>query len=272
MSKRRPEDYPQDHRIYTGLYTAKAFNILKDLLPSVVAEYDSVVPIRDVTGETVLVSKYSRWEDYGKTYGKNFKTCRDWMMFDLRESFRRAMGPVERPYFSSSATVERDVVCLFLLRGEAALNPDAKEVLKKLRGIPRDVITSELNVCLAEEEAKIEREYIDFMGALNKLDNFAAASTWFGSSYNMPKPTAAKGDGIVCPDFYPAEMMEKLLQAEAECVEAFNTFARSSSQYMAAQAKYRSVLMDARKLNTKIKNDRIKAVRKEFTNVKRTSK
>ena len=41
---------------------------------------------------------------------------------------------------------------------------------------------------------------------------------------------------------------------------------------MAAQAKYRSVLMDARKLNTKIKNDRIRAIRREFADAKRTSK
>ena len=169
--------------------------------------------------------------------------------------------------------VERDIICIFILQGESALNPDAREVLKKLRGVPRDVITSELNVCLAEEEAKIEREYTEFTGVLNRMDNFAAASTWFGGSTGrMPKPVTQYGSAEARPDFYPAEMMDKLLKAEAECVEAFNTFARSSSQYMAAQAKYRSVLMDARKLNTKIKNDRIRAIRREFADAKRTSK
>ena len=195
MGKRRPEDYPQDHRIYTGLYTAKAFNILKDVLPSVVEEYAHVIPIRDVTGETVLVTELSAWDRvYQKPNGKQFASCREWMLSDLRASFRRAMGPVERPYFSLPDAVERDIICIFILQGESALNPDAREVLKKLRGVPRDVITSELNVCLAEEEAKIEREYTEFTGVLNRMDNFAAASTWFGGSTGrMPKPVTQYG-------------------------------------------------------------------------------
>ncbi len=266
MGKRRPEDYKQDHRIYTGLYTAKAFNMLKDMLPSVVTEYSNVIPIRDVTGETVLVTASENW-GRGNT---SFKSCRDWMLNDLYSSLSRALGI--KPFANGGTADERNTICRYLLKGENSLNAPQKEILTKLRGIPRDVITSELNVCLAEEEAKIEKEYAAFGGQLNKLDSFAPASSWFGQAYNMPTPTTAVGDSIQRPDFYPADMLEKVLRAEAECVEAFNTFARSSHEYMKAQAKYRSILVDAKKLNTKIKNDRIKAIRREFAAAKRTSK
>ena len=267
MGKRRPEDYKQDHRIYTGLYTAKAFNMLKDMLPSVVMEYSNVIPIRDVTGETVLVTASEYW-DRGNT---SFKSCRDWMLNDLYSSFSRALGV--KPLANGGTADERDTVCRYILKGENSLNAPQKEILTKLRGIPRDVITSELNVCLAEEEARIEKEYAAFARQLDSLDSFSSVGTWFGGqTYNMPTPTTATGSGIPRPSFYPADMMKKVVEAEAECVEAFNMFARSSREYAKAQARYRSILVDAKKLNTKIKNDRIKALRREFAAAKRTSK
>lgn len=266
MRKRRPENYKQDHRIYTGLYTTKAFNILKDMLPSVVMEYSNVIPIRDVTGETVLVTACEYW-DRGNTI---FKSCRDWMLNDLYSSFSRALGI--NSLANGGTAAERYTVYQYIIKGENSLNDPQKEILNKLRGIPRDVITSELNVCLAEEEEKIEKEYAAFGRQLNNLDGFVSSSAWFGQTYNMPKPTTAVGDSIQRPDFYPADMLEKVLRAEAECVETFNAFARSSHEYAKAYAKYRSILVDAKKLNTKIKNDRIKAIRREFAAAKRTSK
>lgn len=263
MGKRRTEDYKQDHRIYTGLYTAKAFNILKDILPTVVMEYSSVVPIRDVNGETVLVTHSDSWERRGD---HSWKSCREWMLDDIRSCFTR--GLIRIP---PDARENHFVLYLFLANGENSLDAEQKKILAKLRGVPRDVITSELNVCLAEEEAKIEAEYEAFAGALGRMDNFAAASSWFGQSWNLPKEMKADPP-VQRPDFYPADMMDKLLKAEAECREVFNTFARTTDQYLKAQAKYRSILTEAKKLNTQIKNDRIKAVRHEFASAKRTSK
>lgn len=265
MGKRRPEDYKQDHRIYTGLYTAKAFNILKDILPTVVMEYSSVIPIRDVNGETVLVTHSDSWERQGD---HTWKSCREWMLDDIRNCFTR--GLIRIP---PDARENHFVLYLFLANGENSLDAEQKKILAKLRGVPRDVITSELNVCLAEEEAKIEKEYEAFARQLDSIDGFSSAGTWFGGqTYNMPTPTTSTAGGVPRPDFYPADMMKKVVEAEAECVEAFNMFARSSREYAKAQAKYRSVLVDAKKLNTKIKNDRIKAIRREFAAAKRTSK
>ena len=263
MGKRRPEDYKQDHRIYTGLYTAKAFNMLKDMLPSVLDEYSYVVPIRDVSGETVLVTYRENWD---KLADRGFSSCRDWMLHDLRDSFTRAVGLV-----GNGTRDERGVVALFILQGENALNAEQKKILSKLRGIPRDVITSELNACLAEEETKIEREYVAFAETLGRMDRFGSATDIFGSAWNLPKETSVPDDPVR-PEFYPADVLDKLLKARAECLGAFNTLARSSSQYLKVHARYSSILADAKKLNTKIKNDRIKALRREFTAAKRTSK
>jgi hypothetical protein len=261
MGKRRPEDYEQDHRIYTGLYTAKAFNMLKDMLPSVVEEWGSVVPIRDVNGETVLVTRSNKWER------SSADSCRKWMLDNIQSSFSYALGNV------AANAEERFVLSRFLIRGENSLTDEQKKILEKLRGVPRDVITSELNVCLAEEEARIEKEYAAFAGQLDSLERFSSVGTWFGGqTYNMPRPTTPTGSGIPRPDFYPADMMKRVVEAEAECVEVFNMFAKSSHEYAKAQAKYRSILVDAKKLNTKIKNDRIKALRREFAAAKRTSK
>ena len=235
MAVRKPDNYKSDHRIYTGLYTAKAFNMLKDMLPSVSDEYSYVVPIRDVSGETVLVTYRENWDKLA-----DYSSCRDWMLHDLRDSFTRAIG------FIGHGTRDE-------------------------RGAPRDVITSELNACLAEEETKIEREYVAFAETLGRLDRFGSATDIFGSAWNLPKETSVPDDPVR-PEFYPADVLDKLLKARAECLDAFNTLARSSSQYLKVHARYSSILADAKKLNTKIKNDRIKAVRREFSAAKRTSK
>ena len=258
MGKRRPENYEQDHRIYTGLYTAKAFNMLKDMLPSVVEEWGSVVPIRDVNGETVLVTRSNKWER------SSVDSCREWMLDNIQSSFSYALGNV------AANAEERFVLSRFLIRGENSLTDEQKKILEKLRGVPRDVITSELNVCLAEEEARIEKEYAAFAGQLERFNEMTSPGYWFGTY--IPTPTAVPRRGMEKPDFYPADMTEKLMKAEAECVEAYNAFASGVSGYSKAYAKYRSILVDAKKLNTKIKNDRIKALRREFAAAKRTSK
>ena len=261
MAVRKPDNYKSDHRIYTGLYTAKAFNMLKDMLPSVSDEYSYVVPIRDVSGETVLVTYRENWDKLA-----DYSSCRDWMLHDLRDSFTRAIG-----FIGHGTRDERGTVALFILKGENALDAEQKKILSKLRGAPRDVITSELNACLAEEETKIEREYVAFAETLGRLDRFGSATDIFGSAWNLPKETSVPDDPVR-PEFYPADVLDKLLKARAECLDAFNTLARSSSQYLKVHARYSSILADAKKLNTKIKNDRIKAVRREFSAAKRTSK
>ena len=244
------------------MYTAKAFNMLKDMLPSVVMEYSNVIPIRDSTGETVLVTHSDGWER------SSAPSCREWMLSNIYASLNRTIGEI-----APNAKKEHLVLYWFLMKGENSPTDEQKKILVKLRGVPHDVITSELNVCLVEEEARIEKEYAAFARQLDSLDSFSSVGTWFGGqTYNMPTPTTATGSGIPRPSFYPADMMKKVVEAEAECVEAFNMFARSSREYAKAQARYRSILVDAKKLNTKIKNDRIKALRREFAATKRTSK
>lgn len=248
---RRPEDYPADSRIYTGLYSAKAYNALKAALPSVSDDWNSPVPVRSNTGETVIVTSDRYWVNAPAGY----RTCRDWMLAKTAEYLTSHGCPVPDDC--------RKTLVHFLKHGEKGLDEKGLAALAVLRGTPRDDIRTELANCADEEARRIEKEHAAFRSAVESRCGFESATGMFGTYGCRPSRRTERPE-LERPPFIPEEEVAAFRAAEKRIYEVNNRLAAAVDEYDEAQTAYKEAVSRLKKLSTRIKNDRVKAVRKEF--------
>lgn len=275
MATRKPEDYPQDHRLYTGLYSAKAFALFRDVLPAVSEDYNDVVPIRDDSGEVVLVTRADAAPllPPGVLTGQETApriSCREWMREVVLNHFRRA--GVNYRFASETPPAEEFVVLRdFIESGESGLDPEQKKVLARLRGAPKDVLTVELGKCMDEEIKKVEQEHADMArNLLYAANRFSSPFELFGSRSIHP---ATIPDSVPPPsqdkELVPLDTMTRFGEAERACRQAWNRLAGDIGLYIEAYDGFKKALNAARRGNTANKDARIRAVKKEFNSIKR---
>lgn len=252
---KRPEDYPQQSRFYTGLYSTKAFNAVRSAVNDHCRIWYMDV-VRGLDREVVVVCSSATVYDAG-------------VRSDVTSDYLKAATVMCLRQEETSGNVEKEPAAraLRLFFEGRAMEEQSAKLLEKMRGARADDVAAEVAGCEEDEERKVKAEHDAFVEKLLKRD-FVSPKQITGqygcAPYRMDERTPFNG---------PVDKteLEKYFALEAEMLRLNNQLADAYRTYSDKFEEFREARKAIRRLSSETKAQRVKEVKAEFRLAKRTA-